>query len=120
MGLYRSYGTPPFTRRILATKNCLKALYTEDERKVQRNEPKGIRKKGLIDVWKEVEKKGAEKLKKVFEAYKERKNVEEFKTVHSEYVEYLEKISEITGITDTALDTRFLDVYLEEQEGAKE
>lgn len=62
--------------------------------------------------WEKVVEKGAEKIKMFEEAFLN-KDSEGFKKLHSEYVAYLKSISEITKISEEALDECFLNKHME-------
>lgn len=65
-----------------------------------------------LETWKKVVEKGAEKIKKFVEA-RLSEDSEGFKKLHSEYVDYLKRVAEVTKIKEEALDECFLDKYLE-------
>lgn len=71
--------------------------------------------KEALETWDKVVEKGAEKIKRYESALLE-KDKEEFNRLHKEYVAYLDRVAEVTGIKDTELDRCFMDKHLENME----
>ena len=65
-----------------------------------------------VGIWEKVVEKGAEKIGKYEKAFLNNE-AEEFKKLHREYVDYLERIAEISHISEEALDDCFLNKHLE-------
>lgn len=71
--------------------------------------------KETFEVWDKVVEKGAEKIKR-YESALLKTDKEEFNRLHDEYVAFLDKVAEVTGIRDRELDRCFLNRHLENLE----
>lgn len=63
--------------------------------------------KEAFEVWDKVVEKGEEKIKR-YESALLKTDREEFNRLHDEYVAFLDKVAEVTGIRDRELDRCFL------------